>query len=219
VETVGGAFETPQEEFWAGDFGDSYTQRNSADHLQSSKNWFFSRALNSVQGVNSVLELGANVGLNIRSLRSLFPKLSAHAIEVNPKAADELRSLLGPDSVTQGSIHSFDSSQTWDLVLSMGLLIHVSPSKLPDVYRVMRKASKRYILIGEYYSRIPQSIEYRGFEDRLFRRDFAGEMLDLFPELILRDYGFIYHRDPLAPLDDISWFLLEVPSSSVEEEA
>ena len=37
----------------------------------------------------------------------------------------------------------------------------------------------------------------------------AGEILDLFPSLSLIDYGFVYHRDPNFPQDDISWFLIE----------
>ena len=28
-------------------------------------------------------------------------------------------------------------------------------------------------------------------------------------KLKLIDYGFVYHKDPLYPLDDITWFLLE----------
>ena len=41
---------------------------------------------------------------------------------------------------------------------------------------------------------------------RLFKRDFAGEMLDRFSDLRLVDYGFRYHRDPAHPADDLTWF-------------
>jgi len=43
----------------------------------------------------------------------------------------------------------------------------------------------------------------------LFKRDFAGEMLERFADLKLLDYGFVYRRDPNFPQDDITWFLLE----------
>jgi spore coat polysaccharide biosynthesis protein SpsF len=43
----------------------------------------------------------------------------------------------------------------------------------------------------------------------LFKRDFAGEMMDRYPDLKLLDYGFVYHRDPAFPDDDITWFLME----------
>ena len=65
------------------------------------------------------------------------------------------------------------------------------------------------MLIAEYYSPNPVVIPYRGHEDRLFKRDFAGDMLDQFADLSLVDYGFTYRRDPDFPQDDISWFLLQ----------
>ena len=71
------------------------------------------------------------------------------------------------------------------------------------------KASNRYILIGEYYNPTPVTINYRGHDDRLFKRDFAGEMLDKHRNLKLVDYGFLYHRDNYFDQDDINWFLLE----------
>jgi hypothetical protein len=34
-------------------------------------------------------------------------------------------------------------------------------------------------------------------------------MLDAYPDLKLLDYGFVYHRDPAHPQDDVTWFLIE----------
>jgi hypothetical protein len=34
-------------------------------------------------------------------------------------------------------------------------------------------------------------------------------LLDLYRELKLVNYGFVYHRDPSFPQDDFTWFLLE----------
>jgi len=64
-------------------------------------------------------------------------------------------------------------------------------------------------LVAEYYNPTPVSVTYRGHQDRLFKRDFSGELLDRFKDLRLIDYGFAYSRDPNHPQDDISWFLLE----------
>lgn len=49
---------------------------------------------------------------------------------------------------------------------------------------------------------------YRGHARRLFKRDFAGEMIDRYG-LSLVDYGFVYHRDAVSPQDDVTWFLME----------
>ena len=65
------------------------------------------------------------------------------------------------------------------------------------------------MLVAEYYNPVPVSIAYRGHTDRLFKRDFAGEIMERHPELRLIDYGFCYRRDPAFPQDDISWFLME----------
>ena len=96
-----------------------------------------------------------------------------------------------------------------DLALIKGVLIHINPEMLNTVYDKLYKASKRLILICEYYNPSPVAIPYRGHSDRLFKRDFAGEMLDKYSALRLIDYGFSYHRDPAFPQDDINWFLME----------
>ena len=64
-------------------------------------------------------------------------------------------------------------------------------------------------MVAEYYNPTPVSINYRGHTDKLFKRDFAGEIMDMYPNLKLVDYGFIYHRDDAFPQDDITWFLME----------
>ena len=74
----------------------------------------------------------------------------------------------------------------------------------------MYKYSKKYILMSEYYNPVPIEVEYRGNQGKLFKRDWAGEMMDKYHDLVLRDYGFIYHRGTGALTgDDLTWFLLE----------
>lgn len=52
-------------------------------------------------------------------------------------------------------------------------------------------------------------MDYRGNKNRLFKRDFAGEFMDKFPDVQLVEYGFAYHRDKRYMVDDVNWFLLE----------
>ena len=204
-------FTTDQEAFWAGEFGDGYVERNKTDQLLTSNLAFFARILAGTDKVGSVLELGANIGLNLRALRTLLPAAQFAAVEINEKAAGELRKL--PDlTVHHQSLLDFQPVAPVDLVLIKGVLIHQPPEKLPDVYRLMYAASRRYICVAEYYNPTPVSVSYRGHAERLFKRDFAGEMLDQFSDLKLRDYGFAYHRDQNFAQDDINWFLLEKAS-------
>ena len=80
---------------------------------------------------------------------------------------------------------------------------------LPVAYERLYEASNRYILVAEYYNPSVVEISYRGHSGRLWKRDFAGEMMDKYPDLKLVDYGFIYHRDLAFPADDVTWFLME----------
>ncbi len=107
------------------------------------------------------------------------------------------------------SPHCWTSSPRWDLSFTKGVLIHLPPEALPDIYDKLVAASSRYVMVCEYYNPTPVEVSYRGHEHALFKRDFAGEILDAHPELALVDYGFTYHRDPVHPLDDSTWFLME----------
>lgn len=200
---------TPQEAFWAGEFGTDYSARSTGDRLVASNLHLFSRALRGVGALSSCLELGANVGMNLKALRLLHPGLATRAVEINPDAARILGELIGAGNVTLGSILDYESHDQFDLVLVKGVLIHINPEKLPVVYEKMHRAARRFILLAEYYNPTPVAVPYRGHADRLFKRDFAGELLDRYSDLTLRDYGFAYHRDAACPQDDLTWFLLE----------
>ena len=70
MKLKGKNFSTAQEEFWAGSFGSEYISRNRGEGLLASNVYFFSNALKSTQGVESCLEFGANIGMNLIALTS-----------------------------------------------------------------------------------------------------------------------------------------------------
>jgi spore coat polysaccharide biosynthesis protein SpsF len=205
---VSSSFRTPQEEFWAGDFGAAYATRNADPALVASNIALFAKVLAHAPGVRSVCEFGANIGLNLLAIRALLPNVELSAVELNPAAFAQL-STIPRIKAHQGSLLAFGAEGVHDLTLSKGVLIHINPDQLPNAYSQLYKYTRKYICIAEYYNPTPVSVPYRGHADRLFKRDFAGEMLDKYPDLQLVSYGFVYRRDPVHPLDDISWFLLE----------
>jgi spore coat polysaccharide biosynthesis protein SpsF len=202
-------FKTEQESFWAGNFGTEYIARNTGDELLASNLAFFSKALANARGLGSCIEFGANIGMNLRALRLLYPKQDQYAIEINPVAAAELSAVIPSENVFHSSVLDFVSDRTWDLTLIKGVLIHINPDALAQVYDALYRATGRYLLVCEYYNPSPVTINYRGHTDRLFKRDFCGELLDRYTDLKLLDYGFAYRRDPDFPQDDITWFLME----------
>lgn len=201
-------FSTEQEKFWAGEFGNEYSSRNVGANWIAANTTLFSRVLSRTRGVKSLIEFGANTGLNLRALDHLLPEVEIEAVEINTGAAAELTK-WGKAKVYTQSILEFEPSRTYDLALIKGVLIHINPEELGKVYDRLYRSSQRYICVVEYYNPSPVAIPYRGHSDRLFKRDFAGELLDRYRDLGLVDYGFCYHRDPNFPQDDVTWFLLE----------
>jgi pseudaminic acid biosynthesis-associated methylase len=202
-------FKTDQEKFWAGEFGNQYIERNESNALLASNLNLFAKALRSATRPKSCIEFGANIGMNLKALRLLYPGLDVHGIEINAQAAEQLTKVIPSLNVYRSSIFDFDSTDKWDLVLIKGVLIHLNQEMLPIAYEKLYSACSRYLLVAEYYNPVPVAIPYRGHIDRLFKRDFAGEIMLRFPQLQLIDYGFVYHRDPGFPQDDITWFLME----------
>ncbi len=202
-------YATPQESFWAGQFGSDYIGRNNSDQLLASNLSFFSKALKHAGRLSSCIEFGANVGMNLKALQLLYPGVGLRGVEINPDAARMLKALIGDENVYEGSIFDYSVDRGADLSLIKGVLIHINPEMLPIVYEKLYRASQRFMLVCEYYNPSPVSVPYRGHAERLFKRDFAGELMDKYPDLSLIDYGFTYRRDPAFPQDDATWFLLE----------
>jgi spore coat polysaccharide biosynthesis protein SpsF len=208
----GSSGSTHQEQLWAGEFGNDYIVRNRDTALLDSNRALFTKVLSHTQGIGSAIEFGANIGNNLRALRDIVPAVELHSIEINATAAAEIQS-WGGATVEVASLLDFTPSRQWDLSFTKGVLIHLPPEALPDIYDKLVASSSRYVMVCEYYNPSPVEVSYRGQEHALFKRDFAGEILDAHPELALLDYGFTYHRDPHHPLDDSTWFLMEKQQS------
>ncbi|MES2567359.1 MAG: pseudaminic acid biosynthesis-associated methylase [Bacteroidota bacterium] len=202
-------YKTEQEKFWAEEFGNEYIERNQGDKLLASNLNFFVKALKQAGNIQSCREFGANIGMNLKALKLLFPGIQTKGIEINGEAAKELKKLIGDDNVFNGSIYDAKLDTQVQLSLIKGVLIHINPDMLPLVYEKLYESSSKYILIAEYYNPSPVTISYRGHQDRLFKRDFAGEFLKKYPDTELIDYGFAYRNDPAFPQDDITWFLIK----------
>lgn len=201
--------ETAQEQFWKGEFGDAYIERNTANPQSIATNIaFFSRIFSRTGQIKTAVELGANVGLNLRALASINAQIKLTAVEINAHAATALRT-WGGATVIEGSLLDDHSIKPHELAFTKGVLIHINPECLDAAYDRLVASSNRWILISEYYNPSPVTVDYRGHSERLYKRDFAGDLLDRYRSLVLVDYGFCYRRDPAFPADDMTWFLME----------
>jgi pseudaminic acid biosynthesis-associated methylase len=197
-----------QEIFWAGEFGDKYIKRNNALTLYISNIQLFSKIISIVGPIDSAIEFGPNIGLNLKAIKTILPKIKLTAVEINKKACDYLVKMKFLKVYNQSMIE-YKNTMKYDLSFTKGVLIHLGPDQIQKAYRVLYNSSSRFILLAEYYNPSEQEILYQGYKGKLYRRDFAGEIMKKYSgKLKLIEYGFVYHQDKF-PLDDITWFLLE----------
>ena len=195
---------------WAGDFGADYTARNVAsDDALRMRTAMWGRIGQAFhdEPPRSILEVGCNLGLNLRVLPRLFDA-ELSAIEPNPAAREILlqQKSLPPERLYAGfgdKIPVADGAV--ELAFTSGVLIHVAPEKLNATIDEIHRVSSKYVMCAEYFSPRAETLSYRGQEGLLFRNDFGGCYMDRFADLELVDYGFFWKR--ATGLDDVTWWL------------
>ena len=166
--------------------------------------------LSKAEVVNSYLECGSNIGRNISFLQTVLPNAQKAIIEISPDAYQITVSRYNPQHSFNGAILESDfNDESFNLVYTMGVLIHIHPEDLLDNMRKMFNYSNKYILFGEYFNRTPVMIEYQGEQNKLFKRDFGKLFMENF-NVQLVDYGFLWgHIYDDAGFDDVTWWLFE----------
>jgi pseudaminic acid biosynthesis-associated methylase len=203
---------TPQAEFWRGEFGNAYTDRNlaSSDQMQARLQLWSEILSHTISAPpESFLEVGANLGTNLRALR-LLTAARCLAVEPNDKAREILvrDGVLKAEDMRGGIASQIDFPDgAADFAFTSGVLIHIHPDHLAASLKEIHRCSRRWIGCIEYFSDKPEMIPYRGHDDRLFKRDFGGFWLDSFPDLRVVAYGFAWKR--VTGLDNLTWWLFE----------
>lgn len=204
---------TKQLEFWKGDFGNAYVDRcrlSSNEVIARGEQLDRVLVSSGVKRTVSVLEVGANIGLNLKGLRTCGWFGHFYAVEPNGKAYDCLRRDKEIDVSrafnTDGFVLPLEDGSI-DLVFTCGVLIHVHPEDLLKICSEIYRVSRRYVFCMEYFSPEPVERTYRGHRGVLFKRDFGGFYLDHWPDLSLLGYGFLWKR--ITPFDNVTWWLFE----------
>ena len=199
---------TAQLDRWRGQFGDSYIDRNrsSDDFIDALAAMFRPIIGHCPTPPRSIIEIGANIGNNLVALSRLLADPVCIGVEPNAKARDKLteRGFKAINGVAQ-QIPLPDASA--DLAFTAGVLIHIHPDDLTAAYREIHRVSSRYILSLEYFADRPEQKSYWGSDDQLFKRDFGELWLELFPELKIAGYGFVWRR--ASGVDNLNWWLFE----------
>jgi pseudaminic acid biosynthesis-associated methylase len=203
---------TAQLATWTGDFGDEYAERNAFAEWRLIPGVEAFRRMLSGREVDSVLEVGCNVGLNLIFINALFDgRVKLYGVEPNPKAYQTLRrqpqiTLAGAWNCDAFCLPMADTSV--DLAFTAGVLIHIAPAELDQATDEIVRVAKRYVLCAEYFSHTPVEAPYRNRMGLLFKRDFGAFYLDRYPQLRCIDYGFLWQRE-YASWGNVNWWLFE----------
>jgi len=166
--------------------------------------------LKKTKNIKNILECGSNIGRNVEVLKKINKKSNISIIEINKTAFKIVTNKFILDKKFNGSISEcVFKINSFDLVFTMGVLIHIHPNDLLNSMKKIFSLSKKYVLIGEYFSRNPTSIIYRNKKDLLFKNDFGKIFIENF-NVELLDYGFLWGKIyDKAGFDDITWWLFK----------
>ena len=190
-----------QREFWLGDFGDSYMQRNNSiekvneDYKKETGitvEQIFKIFFDNIDKKSKILELGCNIGLNIEILRKMgFHNL--YGVELNKKALDIAKKNNKNVTFINSSIEDFKSNETFDLVFTANVLIHINPSMLDSIIRKIINLTHRYIFGFEYYSDNLVEIKYRNYQNTCWKQNFPLLFKNISPSLqVIKEEKFHY---------------------------
>jgi len=192
------------ERLWSGELGNAYVERNHA--AGDTRGPFWQKVLTELDA-QTVLEVGCNIGANVRWIAALRPPQQVYGVDINLKALNKLRRSLPDVNAMLSPGRELPFRDRWfDLVFTMGVLIHQPESTLPLVMAEIVRCSRRYVLCGEYFAEQTTEVPYRNQNGALFKRNYGRIYQELFPELRLLEKGFL-GRD--AGWDDITYWMFE----------
>jgi pseudaminic acid biosynthesis-associated methylase len=195
---------TEQEQFWKGEFGGSYLERNrSVDWRARIPFW---QSILEMTGAKTVLEVGCNVGANMKAIRQAYPHDHPFALwgcDINNAAIEE----AGDAGLSVVHTSLFDLKTEWpdggfDLTFSCGVLIHIAPADISRAMDSIISVSNRYVLAVEYADETEVMVPYRDHTERLWRRPFGR---------LYQERGLTMVAEGQAPADSFDrchWWLL-----------
>lgn len=194
---------TRQMKVWQGDFGKEYTERNALllKEMESLYKRYYGigrtemnlKFLQNLSRSLRTLEVGRNIGNQLLCLQKMdFTNL--YGIELQTYAVKFSRARTKGIIIIQGSAFELPfKDESFDLVFTSGLLIHISPSEIRKVLEEIDRCTREYIWGFEYYADTYQEVNYRGQSDLLWKTDFVKLWLEDFPNLeLIKEERFKY---------------------------
>jgi pseudaminic acid biosynthesis-associated methylase len=189
---------------WSGDFGDEYVDRNLETYDLREPFW---TSMTTRLAPQRLLEVGCNAGGNLRFIEPAAPDARIYGIDINRKALGVAQQFLPDGNFSRESASDLPFRDGWfDLVFTMGVLIHQPEESIRTVLSEIARTSSRYVLSGEVFAPETTPIPYRGLDAAFFKRDYGKLFVEVAPELSLVDTGELGKDDGF---DTLHWWLFE----------
>lgn len=192
------------EQLWAGEFGGQYIERNQ--NAPNGRDAFWNQFLKTYH-VKNVLEVGCNIGGNLRWIAGILPPTSVYGIDINAQAVEFLKKKVpGLQLSVCGAKKLPFKDASFDLVFTAGVLIHQPEETLPQVMEEIVRVSRKYVLCLEYESASTVEVPYRDQTGALFKRPYGQLYQKQFPSLSLVKSGYL---SPEEGWDRVTYHLFE----------
>lgn len=192
------------EQLWRGDYGDEWSDRSLGMYGTRQPVWdAFMQRLQP----HRVLEVGCNVGGNLRWIAPHVPPGAVYGIDVNRHSLDLIHDFVPDANVLVASARDLPFRDAYfDLVFTVGVLIHHPDEALTAAIHELVRVSSRYVLAIEMYAEEATEIPHRGIQNAILKRDYGRIIQETAPGLALVDTGFLSVEDGF---DSLNWWLFE----------
>ncbi|MBI4559558.1 MAG: methyltransferase domain-containing protein [Candidatus Hydrogenedentes bacterium] len=182
-------------DYWRGEFGREYTDRNpqsveAMDALYLNQFGLTRTDLNreflgDLDPASRILELGANVGVQLQALRTMGFGC-VYGVELQDYAIRRAHEQFGPLALAEATGLDLPfADAVFDVVFTSGVLIHIHPDRIGEVLAEIHRTTRRYIWGWEYYADNYAPVSYRGRRDLLWKGNFTRMYLERFSDLEL----------------------------------
>lgn len=162
---------------WSGDFGIRYTIRNKI--IPEKLVPFYKKALKDLE-VERILEVGCNRGHNLKAI-SYCGQYDLYGIDINPYSILIAREMKEINFANGNIFDILYKDNYFDLVMTVGVLIHIDPHDLKNAIKELLRVSNKYYLMMEY------NYEFEEFE-KIEYRDSVGLWRGNFKQLVLDNF-------------------------------
>jgi len=157
-----------------------YTEENLDKIGKEQSNFIYHLVL--ALGAKRICEAGCNIGNNLRG----FPiDYEVHGFDMSKHALEEARKRHPSFQFNEGNLNNIPfEDETFDLVFTRGVLIHIPNNDLDSILKELLRISKKWVFNLEYFGEDGSMINWKRGDDLLWYRNMKERWIKFNVEII-----------------------------------